>query len=131
MPETTFEDDLASLKTILRRHKITGDARKEIIEFATALDRSAASRGVRLVFAHQQKEHDDWLARRRRLQTLGIYPVVRVLRAGLNAVNGGPRGTMWNTAKEDELAREADRIITGDDEAERVKFIAACKAFPY
>src|SRR5580765_3795068 len=126
MPAQTFEDDLAALKVILRRHKITGDARKEIIEFATTLNSNATGRGAGMVFNAQQKIDDDWHARYDRLSKAGIYPVVRVLRHGLNAVNGGSRGYMWVDAKSDELMRAADRIITSDDEAMKAKLIAAC-----
>ena len=110
----------------MRRHKITGNARKEIIEFATKLDRSASSRGAHFVFDYQQKTHDDWSARYDRLNKAGIYPVVRVLRHGLNKINGGRSGYMWNTALSDELMKAADRIITGNDETMKAKLIAAC-----
>ena len=127
MPIPTFEDDLVSLKAILRRHEITGDARKEIIEFATTLNTNAEIRGGIGLITARQKLHDEWKERFDRLSKAGIHPFVRVLRAGLNAVDGGPRGRMWNNALSDELMRAADCIITGDDEAKKAKLIAACR----
>lgn len=129
-----FEDltkaQRAKLASIVRQHKIAPVARKAISEWADEYARAAFDAGADSMLKAFQQVHIDWKERRERLTAVGIYPSVKVLRVGMNAVEGGASGRLWNDAKSDELTSAAVAIVTGTDEAKKAKLIAACKSVP-
>ena len=119
--------EFRKLRKILKQHDVASITQQAISQWAAELLTAAFHSGASSVMQALDKHHQDQRDRFDRLSQTGILPTVKVLRAGMNAIDGGPSGNMWGTAKSDELMRAADSVILSTDAVKRAKLITACQ----
>jgi hypothetical protein len=119
--------DILALDAILDAHEVSGEAREEIKQWLKAFTWNETSRSLRGMVESSERRIDESSERFHRLNSVLGYYSVPFLKAALNRIDGGPRGTRWRSAKSEELMRAADSIVLGSDEVMKDKLIAVCK----